>query len=207
MKDIDVLEQKQIVFIDESGDPGFKANSSQNFAFALVIFEKGQDAEETELAIHQAAVRSRHLSEFKYSKTCDKVKNIFFEEIANSPFRAKVIYVNKMLVTSSELRSNANKFYNYFLKQVLTHASLNKASVKLDGKKDSVKMELVNYIRTQAGNTVSKIKYEDSKNNRLIQLADMIVGLTIHACAPNATNAQKQWLNQIKRKLDIWSFK
>lgn len=197
----------QLVFIDESGDPGFKANSSQNFAFALIIFEKSHDAEETEFAIQQAAVRSRHLSEFKYSKTCNKVKDVFFEEIANCQFRAKVLYVNKMLVTSSELRSNANKFYNYFLKQVLTHANLKKASVKLDGKKDAVKMELVNYIRTQAGDTVSKIKYEDSKNNRLIQLADMIVGLTIHAYAPNATQAQKQWLNQIKRKLDIWSFK
>lgn len=198
---------KQIVFIDESGDPGFKTNSSQNFAFALIIFENGEDAEETELAIHQAAARSRHLSEFKYSKTCNKVKDVFFEEIANCPFRAKVLYVNKMLVNSSALRSNANKFYNYFLKQVLTHANLNKASVKLDGKKDSVKMELVNYIRTQAGNTVAKIKYEDSKNNRLIQLADMIVGLTIHAYAPNATQTQKEWLKKIKRKLDIWSFK
>ena len=30
---------KQLVFIDESGDPGFKTNSSQNFAFALIIFD------------------------------------------------------------------------------------------------------------------------------------------------------------------------
>ena len=112
-----------------------------------------------------------------------------------------------MLVTSSELRSNANKFYNYFLKQVLTHAKLSNASVKLDGKKDSVKTELINYIRSQAGNNVSKIKYENSKNNRLIQLADMIVGLTIHAYSPAATKEQKTWLKMINKKLDIWSFK
>lgn len=198
---------KQLVFIDESGDPGFKTNSSQNFAFALIIFDDNKDAEDAELTINHAATRARHLAEFKYSKTCNRVKEIFFQEISSCHFRAKVLYVNKMLVSSSELRSNANKFYNFFLKQVLTHANLDNASVKLDGKKDSVKTELINYIRSQAGHNVSKIKYEDSKNNRLIQLADMIVGLTIHACAPTATEEQKNWLKKLKRKLDIWSFK
>jgi len=198
---------KQLVFIDESGDPGFKANSSQNFAFALIIFEDSKDAEDTELTINHIATQAIHLSEFKYSKTCNRVKDIFFQEISACHFRAKILYVNKKLVNSSELRSNANKFYNFFLKQVLTHARLNNASVKLDGKKDSVKTELINYIRSQAGNNVAKIKYEDSKNNRLIQLADMIVGLTIHAHSPTPTESQKKWLNQINKKLDVWIFK
>lgn len=59
---------KQLVFIDESGDPGFKAKSSANFSFALVVFEDTEQAEEAEKAINNAAVLSRHLSEFKYSK-------------------------------------------------------------------------------------------------------------------------------------------
>lgn len=196
----------QLVFIDESGDPGFKTNSSQNFAFALIIFEEDKAAEETEAIINHAAILAKHRSEFKYSKTCNQVKDVFFKEIAKCSFRAKILYVNKMLVTSSELRSNANKFYNFFLKQVLVHANLTNASVKLDGKKDTVKAELVSYIRTQAKSTVAKIKYEDSKNNRLIQLADMIVGLAIHACSPTATEEQKNWLKTIKRKLNIWKF-
>lgn len=198
---------KQLVFIDESGDPGFKSNSSTSFAFSLVIFETPEQAENTEAAINHAAVLSRHLSEFKYSKTCTRVKDTFFKEIAKCPFRAKIIYVNKMLITSDELRTNANSFYNYFLKQVITHAQLESAYLKLDGKKDNVKMELVNYIRSQAKTAVAKIKCEDSKNNRLIQLADMLVGLASHACAPNATLEQKNWLRLLKNKLDIWQFK
>lgn len=198
---------KQLVFIDESGDAGFKSESSQNFAFALIIFDDMDNAEIVDKAISQIAVISKHKPEFKYSKTCNNVKEIFFTEIAKCHFNAKVIYVNKMIVYSSELRQDANKFYNYFLKQVITHAHLENASIKIDGKKDTVKQELVNYLRTQAKESVSKIKYEDSKNNRLIQLADMIVGLVIHACAPTATPTQKRWLKLIKSKIDIWQFK
>lgn len=198
---------KQLVFIDESGDPGFKSNSSQNFAFALVIFDDMDNAEAVDKAISQIAVMCKHKSEFKYSKSCNNVKNTFFTEISKYPFKAKVIYVNKMIVQSSELRQDSNKFYNYFLKQVITHANLTQASIKIDGKKDAVKQELVYYLRTQARESVAKIKYEDSKNNRLIQLADMIVGLVAHACAPTATTDQKQWLKLLKSKLDIWQFK
>ena len=76
---------KQLVFIDESGDPGFKEKSSVSFSFALVVFENAEQAEEVEKAINHAAVLSRHLSEFKYSKTCNRVKDIFFHEIS-SPY-------------------------------------------------------------------------------------------------------------------------
>lgn len=198
---------KQLVFIDESGDAGFKSNSSQNFAFALIIFDDMNNVEAVDKVISQIAVLCKHKPEFKYSKTCNRVKEIFFSEIAKCHFNAKVIYVNKMIIQSPELRRDANKFYNYFLKQVITHANLENASIKIDGKKDTVKQELVNYLRTQAKESVSKIKYEDSKNNRLIQLADMIVGLVIHACAPAATPEQKKWLKLLKSKLDIWQFK
>ena len=185
---------KQLVFIDESGDPGFKAKSSANFSFALVVFEDTEQAEEAEKAINNAAVLSRHLSEFKYSKTCNHVKDIFIKEISKCSFRAKALNVNKMEITSEELRNNANKFYNFFLKQVITHAQLSDASLKLDGKKDTVKKELVSYIRAQAQKEVAKIRYEDSKNNRLIQLADMIAGLVNHAYSANATLEQKEWV-------------
>lgn len=198
---------KQIVFIDESGDPGFKSNSSTSFSFALIIFDKPEQAEEAETIINRAAILSRHHSEFKYSKTCTNVKDIFFREVSKCSFHAKILHVNKMQINSEELRNNANKFYNYFLKQVITHAKLSSASLKLDGKKDTVKKELVSYIKTQAQKEVAKIRYEDSKNNRLIQLADMVVGLISHVYSANATFEQKQWLKLIKNKLDIWQFK
>ncbi len=198
---------KQHVFIDESGDPGFKSNSSHYFAFALIVFETDENAEITDNILSKIAHESRHKSEFKYSKTCHNVKDIFFKGISQCPFRAKVLYVNKMLIQSDALRKNPNNFYNYFLKQVITHAQLSNASIKLDGKKDAVKKELVSYIRAQAEKSVYKIKYEDSKNNRLIQLADMIVGLVAHAYAPNGTPEQKKWLKLVQSKIDIWQFK
>ena len=192
---------KQLVFIDESGDAGFKSGSSPDFAFALIVFSDPQDAEATDKIMCEIASFSKHKPEFKYSKTCNNVKDVFFNMISKCPFRAKVLYVNKLSINSLELRRDANKFYNYFLKQVITHANLSKASIKIDGKKDTVKRELISYIKSQAKESVSKIKYEDSKNNRLIQLADMIVGLVIHAYSPNATPEQKSWLKKNKTKI------
>lgn len=56
---------KQLVFIDESGDAGFKSESSQNFAFALIIFDDMDNAEIVDKAISQIAIISKHKPEFK----------------------------------------------------------------------------------------------------------------------------------------------
>lgn len=64
---------KQLVFIDESGDPGFKEKSSVSFSFALVVFENAEQAEEVEKAINHAAVLSTspfRIQIFKNVQSC-----------------------------------------------------------------------------------------------------------------------------------------
>jgi hypothetical protein len=59
-----------LVFIDESGDPGFKVSkgSSPLFAVAMVIFADGNAAPQTNRVIVTAKERPRVKPEFKFTK-------------------------------------------------------------------------------------------------------------------------------------------
>jgi len=59
-----------LVFIDESGDPGFKVSKSSSplFAVAMVIFVDGNAAHQTNRVIVTAKERPRVKPEFKFTK-------------------------------------------------------------------------------------------------------------------------------------------
>ena len=60
-----------LVFIDESGDPGFRTErgSSPIFAVAMVIFENGDDARATEEIIKGSMVDLGVRPEFRFNKS------------------------------------------------------------------------------------------------------------------------------------------
>jgi len=76
-----------LVFIDESGDPGFKVTkgSSAAFAVAMVAFADRQVAIDAQAAIKAAATAHRVFPEFKFSKSRPEVRDLFFETVA--PFK------------------------------------------------------------------------------------------------------------------------
>jgi len=85
-----------LVFIDESGDPGFKTNkgSSQVFVVAMVIFDDPLEAEKTSLAIKELR-RELHVAdkyEFKFNKTDERFKNAFFHIVCKYNFHNKGNY-------------------------------------------------------------------------------------------------------------------
>ena len=88
-----------IVFIDDSGDPGFKTKkgSSPIFVIALVIFDDNLEAEKTSLAIKELRrklkVSDRY--EFKFNKTNRKFRKEFFEAVRSFSFRVRAIVVMK----------------------------------------------------------------------------------------------------------------
>ncbi len=56
-----------LVFIDESGDPGFKVakGSTPIFAVAMVLFDNARNAQATDQVIRQAMQQLRVRPEFK----------------------------------------------------------------------------------------------------------------------------------------------
>jgi hypothetical protein len=72
-----------LVFIDESGDPGFRLGrgSSAVFVTALVAFRDHAQARATHAAIEAAAARLGIKPEFKFSKCRPEIRDAFFAAI------------------------------------------------------------------------------------------------------------------------------
>lgn len=203
-----------LIFIDESGDPGFKLTrgSTSHFVVVMVIFDKNEDAESTAKVIKQTMIDLNIKPEFKFSNSRDYVRDVFFNNIKNCKFRVRALVVDKERIYSQNLRENSEKFYNYFVKQLINfdELKLNNASIKIDGSGDrEFKKELHRYLRSQVNKNLSFIvKFEESHKNSLIQLADMVAG-AISRSYPNETRVAKDsWRKLLRNKIEnVWNFK
>lgn len=206
-----------LVFIDDSGDPGFKTDrgSSKIFVISLVIFDDELEAEKTSLSIKELRrklkVSDRY--EFKFNKTDRKFKNLFFGTVKMFKFRVRAISVDKKTIFSSRLRSLKENFYNYIVMQVLKQSAgrVKNAKLKFDKRGErALRNEMRAYLSKQLDNKNKKIfkdfKFVDSRQNTLIQLADMVAGAVFSA----STGKDKSYLEGLRkagRIEDIWPFK
>lgn len=207
-----------LVFIDDSGDPGFKTRtgSSPAFVISCVIFDDELEAEKCAIAIKELRreLKKTDNFEFKFNK-CSKAYRIrFLETIKNFKFRIRAIVMRKELIHSEELQNSKTSFYNYTIKTVLKHSSgkIKNAKVRLDGHGDrTFRRELVSYLRRSLENAdkgmVESLRFRDSKRDVLIQLADMIAGSIGRTTQNDKTDSNVYW-NIIKcKKEDLWKFK
>ena len=111
------------VFIDESGDPGFKldAGSSPIFVTSMVIFRAPEVATETGERIAALRQRLGVSPEFKFNKCKNDYKDAFFQEIRPCSFRVRSVVVQKELIRSPALRSRKESFYKFFVKMMMKH--------------------------------------------------------------------------------------
>lgn len=207
-----------LVFIDDSGDPGFKLDkgSSAFFVIALVIFDDELEAEKTAIAIKELR---RDLGfpdniEFKFFKSSRNVREKFLRKICNFKFRVRAIVIEKSLIRSQELRNSKNSFYSYAIKSVLKHNGgiIKNANLKIDGSGDRVfRKSFLGYLRRQLNSEEKQImkscKLVDSHGNILIQLADMIAG-SIHRSYNSTKSNAKLYKSIFKRRIENeWPFK
>ena len=209
------MTQKQLVFIDEAGDPGFKIGqgSSNYFVIALVIFNDNLDAEEVALKIkrYRQQLKYKEGYEFKFNKSSPQLRKEFLKEIKNYKFLIRAIVVNKKDIYSLHLRTNKGALYNYFLMQVLNKSNhiISDCLIRIDGRGErAFRQQLQTYLRQSLnigqGHIISNLRFRDSKADVLIQLADMIAG-TIRYKYERENN---EYYKIIKDKInDIWEYK
>jgi hypothetical protein len=204
-----------LVFIDDSGDPGFKLSKGSSYVFvlALVIFDDELEAEKTAVALKQLR---RELNfpdtvEFKFNKSSAMVKRKFLQACSNYNLKIRAIVVQKSEVYSSFLVSNTENFFNYFVMSVLKHndGKIKDARLKFDKRgekriRDELRVYLSNSLDNKTKHIFKKLDFVDSKQNILIQLADMVAG----TIASSYKNGDKELLPIISKQVeDIWSFK
>jgi len=143
-----------IVFIDDSGDPGFKITkgSSRVFVICCVVFDDELEAEKTAIKIKELRRRLKKSDrfEFKFNKCSRKIRVEFLKAIADSKFRVRAIVMPKEKIYSEELKRSKESFYNFTIKMVLKHSAgtIKNARIRLDGRGNrEFRRKLLVYLR------------------------------------------------------------
>jgi hypothetical protein len=202
-----------LVFIDESGDPGFKLarGSTAVFVAALVAFTDADKSRATERAIAAVASRLRIASEFKFNKCRNEVRDAFFRAVRSCDFRVRAIVVKKERIYSPHLRTNKEDFYLFFVRSMLSFDSglLQDAKVIIDGSGDrEFKRELSSYLRRNLQpRALSDVRFSNSANDRLVQLADMCAGAIARSYRTDREFADR-WREMLEPRIDdVWNFR
>lgn len=201
-----------LVFIDESGDPGFRIEqgSTPIFVAAMVTFEDHESAGEADAVIRRALAELRAYPEFKFSKCRDEVRDEFFNRVHNLSFSVRAIVVRKEIIYSPRLKMQKDQFYHYFVRSMLTHDGglLSGAKVVIDGSGDrEFRQALKRYLRRQLGPKLSSIKFQNSRSDALVQLADMCVGAIARSYRDERRNPNR-WRKMLHARIDdVWDFK
>lgn len=206
-----------LIFIDDSGDPGFKVGkgSSRVFVISLVIFDDHLEAEKASLGIKELRrkLKVSDYYEFKFNKTDAKFKNNFLQTVKGFKFRIRAIVVRKDSIYSQRFKNYKENFYNYVVMQILKNNSgkIKDAKLRFDKRGEkTLRNELRVYLSTRLDNKNKRIfkdlKFVDSKQNVLIQLADMVAG-SIYRYYCGKEKLYLDLLRKAGRVEDIWEFK
>jgi hypothetical protein len=141
-----------LVFIDESGDAGFKLTkgSAKTFVAALVAFRDPASATAACAVLDELSGRLKLKSEFKFHKSRPEIRDAFFVALKPCEFVVRAIVVKKEKIYSQHLRSHKETFYASFVKSMLKFDSgrLNGAKVVIDGSGDrEYRQQLAKYLR------------------------------------------------------------
>jgi hypothetical protein len=199
-----------LVFIDESGDPGFGKGASPVFVAVMVIFLADKDAAATQAAIAASKARRAHKPEFKFNKCRNDVRDLFFQCVAGCRFSVRAIVVRKRVIYSPRLRANKERFYEYFVKEMMLHdgGALVGAKVIIDGSgarefRNNLKTALCHRLRAGA---IKSLRFKSSQGDVLVQLADMCVGAIARSYRADR-RYNDRWSKMLApRIVDIWDF-
>jgi hypothetical protein len=210
------------VFIDDSGDPGFRldSGSSRHFVIACCVFESPDSAERTSQRIRdfKKNLGWPPMEELKFSKTRSEIRFDFLNQICSNDFFVRAIVVDKRVIISDNLITAHKNFYNYIINMVLTHSkgTIRDARVRIDGSGSrEYKKAMQSYLKYQSNSSdiriVRNVNFVNSKGDQLIQLADMIAGSTRRSYDDSRSNSS-DYAEALKavwsqEKSDIWEFK
>ena len=200
------MGSKLYVHIDESGDPGFNfaKGSSRFFVIAAIITkEKEHEKIENYLQTLKNQLHFKQSTEFKFRKTRKDVREKFFKQIIEVDFKAAIICKEKTEIKDKRFTGNARLFYNSIIldaiRQISKEYKNRKLYIVIDGQeKKTYRKTVKTYIRKNS-NTEIDLSYHDSKDDLLIQLADMVAGAV--SFSKKTDIGSDKYVKSVKKKI------
>lgn len=177
------------IFIDESGDPGFKTGSSQHFVMGFAFFPT--ESYKNSLDFIKSDIQSRTGKaprEIKFNKSSHEVRIQLLQRLVGNSGRFGYIYVNKIKIYD-RLRGHPeiNYIYNQMLfylienlierEQIRDHITL---YIDQRSKNKDIKKGISTYLKRQIDPILSPYRlharFEKSHNSRGVQCADCVCG-------------------------------
>ena len=198
---------KQLVFIDDSGDPGFKETSSRNFVMAAAVFIDSGVADDLSKRIDERRklLQWRKNIEFKFSKDRKEIIGDLLKVIRDYNFDIYAVYLNKSKCSGIMTIINKNKLYDWMIVELLKLLPANNMKVKIDGRSGRQNMrKTAAYLRRElrGRNRKLEIDFEDSRKNNLIQVADLVAGSINRSLETSKTDARK-YINILKDRVKL----
>lgn len=208
------------VFIDDSGDGGFKfgLGSSSHLIMAACVFRDAKEIERLAACAERCKYEMSHHHELKYSNCREKVRDRFFECISDTKFSVRTIVIDKAVIHSPKLRSDPAALKSYAIRQLLTknYGQVRGAKILIDGQDTKAfgvddKQYLARMVNQESPGTVGHVTFVDSRTNVGIQLADMIAGAVNRAVRTDRPSDTKHFETFVHRTYQpegsFWRFK
>jgi len=173
------------LFLDESGDLGFKSTSSKHFVITIIVCD---ELHVKRLRKISKRVRTRKLkrsykllAELKANNSNDKIRTIVLKQITSLPVEVYSIILDKRTVYEY-LKSKKHQLYNYIANLIISECSITdkKAELIVDNRRGSVlAREFTGYILKKFKERDSLrddfvVGHIDSKNDGGLQMVDFV---------------------------------
>ena len=183
------MRPQQLVYVDESGDAGFKVGkgSTETLILVAVIFDRPEDAEATANCIntHRESIGKAKTYGFHFTNLKHEWRLGFLEAVQDCPFRVRAVVMKKDRIREgTKLKTSGDYFYRYTFKLLLrdAFAGIRDAKLFVDGKAGRMTLrKLLIYLRQQCNVGDAKVfakiaQVPKDQNNVLVQLADICAG-------------------------------
>jgi len=173
------------IFLDESGELGFKESSSKYFIITLLSCDEGEIYAIRRIIkrVREKVIKKkmRRFPEFKGNNSTDKIRFEVLQRFVKTKSEIFVIILEKSKVYEY-LKTKKDKLYNYISNLIINECSFDNPCVCLivDKSKSnrSLREDFDNYIRKRLTekNNLDKliIKHENSQNEGCLQVLDFI---------------------------------
>ena len=196
------------VYIDESGDAGFKFRhgSSRYFVMAAVIFESVAD----QMVVNQAIADLRtelgftKNKEFRFNDDTAKVCEAFCRKVRDYRFTIRALVINKTRIINHALRKSAIHFYQFAMEQLLINSliGLHGVRVVIDGMSmRDIKCHIRDVLNAER-RIVACVEFADSRFDSLVQLADMVASGIARSCYPEKGRDHDCYRKLWKRRIE-----